>query len=98
MSFVKQIEHNPVEPVQVERGAGDVLVVEGVPYAGDFFRQMAWPEEDCLYAIRRDEDGRVWLTVIRTVEEAKQFFEAVSASTADGRAPSSAQRGDDNAL
>lgn len=74
--FIQEVEHVAVEPVSIEREHNDVIVIEGVRYAGDYFRMMAVPNADVLYAVRRDDD-QVWLTVIRNVDEARKFFEEV---------------------
>lgn len=71
--FIKPLPHVSVEPVSVVREHPDVLVIEGVRYAGDFFRQNAYPETDVLYSIRRDGD-QVWMTVIHNAEQAQKFF------------------------
>lgn len=72
--LIKQLLHEPWKPVEIERLPGDVLLIEGVRYAGELFREMAFPSGECLYAIRRDED-KVYLTTVRTLEEAKKFFQ-----------------------
>lgn len=73
--FITPVQHNPVQPVSVERIHPDRLAINGVHYDGDYFRAFANPETDVLYAVRRDEDGCVRLTVIPTIEEAARFFE-----------------------
>lgn len=76
-SNIKPIPHVGQEPLRIERdlSAGhEVIIIEGVRYEADYFRTFACPETDVLYAVRRDEDA-VWLTLIRTVEEAKEFFD-----------------------
>jgi hypothetical protein len=74
--FIKQLSHQPVKPVEIERLPGDVLYIEGVRYAGELFRTMAFPSDECLYAIRRDGDNVV-LTTIRNIEEARKFFQEI---------------------
>ena len=76
-TFIKEVEHVAVEPVRIEREHNDVIVIEGVRYAGDYFRTMAVPDADVLYAVRRDDEDRVVFTVIRNVEEAEAFFDYV---------------------
>jgi hypothetical protein len=61
-------------PVTIEHEAGDVVVIEGVKYAGDFFRTNFMPNNEVLYAIRKDEDGVVRVTVIKNPGEAQDFF------------------------
>ena len=73
--FFKQLPHVSVEPVQVERVHPDRLKIAGVLYDGDYFRTFGAPDTDVLYAVRRDDDGCVCLTVIRDADEAKQFFD-----------------------
>jgi len=74
-SNIKKVTHQP-KPVSIERELGDVVVIEGVRYSGDLFREFTLPSQDALYAVRRDGDT-VSLTVIRNAEEAKQFFEEI---------------------
>ena len=77
-SFIKQIPHVDQKPLSIEREytmqGHEVIVIEGVRYDADYFRIFAHPDTDVLYAVRRDED-MVVLTVIPTVEVAKEFFE-----------------------
>jgi hypothetical protein len=72
--FIKQVDHMP-GPVSIEREERDVVVIEGVRYAGDVFRVNAWPNEKILYAIRRNEEGVVCVTEIRDVAGAMDFFD-----------------------
>ena len=72
----KEIQHNPIQPVKVERDGSDTLIIEGVKYAGDMFRMFALPDDEILYAIRRDGD-MVWLTQVHNLDEAKKFFEEI---------------------
>jgi len=76
-TFIQEVAHVAVEPVRIEREHNDVIVIEGVRYAGDYFRTMAVPDADVLYAVRRDDEDRVVFTVIRNVEEAEAFFDYV---------------------
>ena len=71
-SNIKQVAHQP-KPVNIEREAGDVIVIEGVRYSGGFFRTMALPDPDYLYALRREDDVVV-ATTIHTMQEAVTFF------------------------
>lgn len=71
--LIKQIEHMP-GPVSIEREEHDVIVIEGVRYSADLFRAMALPRDDVLYAVRRNEAGVVWVTLIRDVAGAMEFF------------------------
>ena len=75
-TFIQEVEHVAVEPVRIEREHNDEIVIEGVRYSGDYFRTLAVPNADVLYAIRRDDD-QVWLTVIRNANEAEAFFDGV---------------------
>jgi hypothetical protein len=72
---IKQVVHEKKTPVRIERDFGDVIIIEGVKYAGDMFREFAIPNSDVLYAVRRDEFGSVALTTIRSLDEAKSFFD-----------------------
>lgn len=67
---------NQPKPVTVEHLPGDVVLIEGVRYSGHFFREVSIPNNEVLYAIRRDGDW-IWLTAIRNMEEAKKFFDEV---------------------
>lgn len=75
---VKQVAHQAVRPVSIERDIPDIVVIEGVRYAGDLFRRFSMPESDVLYAVRRDDQGSVTLTVIRNIEQAEHFFKEVN--------------------
>lgn len=72
-TLIKQLPHEPRKPVEIERLPGDVLYIEGVKYAGDFFRTLSHPNPKYLYAIRRDGD-QVILTAIHNAGEATGFF------------------------
>jgi len=74
--FIKPMAHVAIQPVSVVREQPDILVIEGVRYSGDFFRQSAYPETDLLYAIRRDGD-MVILKTVRNMNEAEKFFEEI---------------------
>lgn len=76
-TFIKTLPHVSVEPVQVERVHPDRLKIAGVLYDADYFRTFGAPDMDVLYAVRRDDDGCVCLTVIDSLEKAKEFFEKV---------------------
>ena len=90
--FIKPLPHVSVEPVQVERVYPDRLTIAGVLYDGEYFRTFSHPETDVLYAVRRDEDGCVCLTVIDSLEKAMSFFEAL------GAFDTSNETGDDHAV
>jgi hypothetical protein len=75
MNFIKTLPHDVKKPVSIEREAGDVIVIEGVRYAGDYFRMFGAPDPDVLYAVQRLEKGCVEMTIITCVEEAIDFFE-----------------------
>lgn len=74
---IKVLPHEPKKPVTVAREHPDVLVIEGVKFAGDMFRTLAFPGPDYLYAFRRDGDT-VILTTVHNVEEAEAYFTEVS--------------------
>ena len=65
------------ELVRVARVHPDRLLIEGVLYDGDYFREFGHPDTDVLYMVQKDADGCVRLTLIRSVEEAKEFFEKI---------------------
>ena len=74
-SQIKPVAHQP-KPVSIERDVNDVVIIEGVRYAGKYFRMLAFPDRDMLYAIQRDGD-RIILTTIRDANEAENFFDRV---------------------
>ena len=71
-SQIKPVAHQP-KPVTLERDVNDVVIIEGVRYSGEYFRILAFPNPNMLYAIRRDGD-QVWLTEIHNPGEAQDFF------------------------
>lgn len=77
-SNIRPMPHVEDRPLSIEREytlqGREIIVIEGVRYDADYFRIFAHPDTDVLYAVRRDED-MVVLTVIPTVEVAKEFFE-----------------------
>lgn len=75
--YIQALPHEPRKPVEITREHNDVVVIEGVRYAGDYFREFGHPDTDVLYSVFRDADGVVRLTIIRTPEEAKEFFEGL---------------------
>lgn len=75
--FIKTLPHVSKEPVSVVREHPDRLVINGVVYDGDYFREFSHPETDVLYQVRRDEDGCVCLTVIDCLEKAIEFFNEI---------------------
>ena len=75
-NFVKQEEHERKKPVTVERDIPDYLIIEGVRFAGDVFRAFGAPNEQYLYALRRDGDTVV-LTTIHNAAEARAYFQKV---------------------
>jgi len=81
-TFITQLQHQPKEPVSIEREHNDVIVIDGVRYDADYFRTFAHPETEYLYAVRR-VDETVMLTLIRTPEEAVQFFSEVQGDPAE---------------
>ncbi len=76
-SHIKPLPHQVKAPLNIERDMSmghEFIIIEGVKYDADYFRTFACPETDVLYAVVRDSDV-VKLTIVRTVEEAKIFFE-----------------------
>lgn len=75
--LIQPMPHIEVKPLSIEREytmqGREVIIIEGVRYDADYFRTFAYPETDVLYAVRREEE-MVVLTVIRTQEEASEFF------------------------
>lgn len=55
-NLIKQVPHQPVRPVSVERTFPDGLMIEGIQFSGDFFRTFADPDPEKLYRIVRDGD------------------------------------------
>lgn len=41
--YIRQVAHQP-NPVSIEREEGDVIVIEGVRYSGDYFRAASIPK------------------------------------------------------
>ena len=76
-TFIKPLPYVGRKPVSIERDGGDVVIIEGVRFDGDFFRTFGAPSMEVLYEMRRLEDGCVVLTVIKNTEEAKAFFEEI---------------------
>lgn len=74
--FIRQAEHQRKRPVTVERDVNDILVIEGVRYQADLFRTFAEPDDSLLYAMRKDGNTVVLVTVCN-VEEAIKFFQEV---------------------
>ena len=70
------LPHEPKRPVSLEREHPDIVVIEGVKYAGDVFRTLAFPGPDCLYFFQRNGDV-VNIRLVQTIEEAESFFEEV---------------------
>lgn len=73
--YFREIPHVSKQPVSVERIHPDRILIEGVLFDGDYFREIGHPDADVLYMVRKDVDGCVCLTVIRDELEAKKFFE-----------------------
>ena len=79
-SNIKQLPHQVKAPLSIERDISmghEIIIIEGVKYDADYFRTFAYPETDVLYAVRNLVDEVVCLTVVRTVEEAKIFFDEI---------------------
>lgn len=81
MSSVQAVTYMPNPPLRIERDytveGREMIIIEGVRYDADLLRAFGNPAPDALYAVRREED-RVWLTVIRNGDEARQFFDEVN--------------------
>lgn len=75
--LIQEIPHEPRKPVEIIREHGDILMIEGIRFAGDFFREFACPKTDVLYSVQRDGDV-VLLTTVRNAEEAARFFEEIT--------------------
>ena len=76
--FIKQVAHQAEVPLSIERdwnNGHEIIIIEGVKYDAEYFRMFAHPEADVLYAVKRIAEDVVCLTVVRTVEEAKIFFD-----------------------
>lgn len=77
-SLIRELGHLQDEPLRIEReivDGAEVIVIEGVRYAADYFRTFAEPETDVLYGVRRGEDDVVRLTLVRNRVEAMIFFD-----------------------
>lgn len=75
--FIKPMAHQAEKPLQIERdwsSGREVIIIEGVRYAAEFFQMIAKPEIDALYALKNNEIGNYW-QIIRSMDEAKKFFE-----------------------
>lgn len=75
MPFIEEIEHYPVKPVTIEREAFDMVIIEGVRYSGEYFRQFGHPDVNALYAVRKKGEI-VFLETIHNLDEAKNFFDS----------------------
>ena len=79
-SNIEQLPHQVKDPLSIERdiSAGhEIIIIEGVKYDAEYFRMFATPEADVLYAVKRLAEDVVCLTVVRTVEEADEFFKEI---------------------
>lgn len=69
--FIHQLPHNPVEPISLERGEGDTVIVNGIVFQADFFRAFKSELSDkVLYRI--DKHGKYY--IIRTLHDATKHF------------------------
>jgi len=66
-TFIQEIQHLGVKPVSVEREAEDMLVINGIRFTGDFFREFA--EEQELRGTKAP--------IIRTVRDVVLYFHSV---------------------
>lgn len=77
---IKALPHVTNPPLCIERdydaAGNEVIVIEGVRYAADYFREFSHPETNVLYQVARVEDV-VCLTVVETCEQAAEFFDEV---------------------
>ena len=79
-SHIKTLPHQVKAPLSIERDIStghEIILIEGVKYDADYFRTFAYPEADVLYAVKRLAEDVVCLTVVRTVEEADEFFKEI---------------------
>lgn len=79
-SNIKQLPHQVKAPLSIERDIStghEIIIIEGVKYDAEYFRMFATPEADVLYAVKRLAEDVVCLTVVRTVEEADEFFKEI---------------------
>ena len=79
-SNIKQLPHQAKAPLSIERDIStgrEIIIIEGVKYDAEYFRMFATPEADVLYAVKKLAEDVVCLTVVRTVEEAKIFFDEI---------------------
>ena len=77
---IKNIKHVANAPLSIERdmqSGYEKIIIEGVVYDAEYFRTFAHPDTDVLYAVKKDLDGAVCLTIVPTADEAKQFFEEI---------------------
>lgn len=77
-SNIKTLPHQVKAPLSIERDIStgyEIIIIEGVRYDAEYFRTFAYPETDVLYAVKKLAEDDVCLTVVRTVEEAKIFFD-----------------------
>jgi hypothetical protein len=95
---IKNLEHVSKEPVSVVREHPDRLVIGGVVYDGDYFRTIGCPDTDVLYAVRRDSEGVVCLTVIDSLEKAMEFFEETLTPTPLPEGEGIEEEGEDDVL
>lgn len=76
-NLIKTLPHQVQAPLSIERDIStghEIIIIEGVKYDAEYFRMFAYPETDVLYAVKRLDEDVVCLTVVRTVEEADEFF------------------------
>ena len=79
-SNIKTLPHQVKAPLSIERDISmghEIIIIEGVKYDAEYFRMFATPEADVLYAVKRLAEDVVCLTVVRTVEEADEFFKEI---------------------
>lgn len=79
-SNIKTLPHQVKAPLSIERDISmghEIIIIEGVKYDADYFRMFAYPEADVLYAVKRLAEDVVCSTVVRTVEEADEFFKEI---------------------
>jgi hypothetical protein len=59
--FIRPLAHVSKQPVSVERVHPDRILIEGVLFDGDYFREIGYPKTDVLYMVRKDLKQRNFL-------------------------------------
>lgn len=78
-NMIHPMLHVEQKPLSIEREytpeGNEIIVIDGVRYDADYFRAFVHPQTDVLHQVVRDSEGVVKLTVIQTLDEAREFFE-----------------------